>query len=477
MNPTSVLWLLVAYFSLLLLINYYTSKRANNATFFSANRSSTWYTVAFGMIGASLSGVTFISIPGWVGASSFGYMQMVLGYLVGYSVIALVLLPLYYKLQLVSIYSYLSTRLGFWSYKTGAFFFLLSRTLGSALRLYLVASTLQLFLFDELGIPFAVNVLITIALIWLYTFRGGIKTIVYTDTLQTAFMLAAVVVTVFIISDKLGLSISEAFIAIQESKYSQWFFWETDLKYNFYKQFFGGIFIAITMTGLDQDMMQKNLTCRTLPDAQKNMFSFSIVLVFVNLLFLALGALLWLYADKTGLDLKGDQLYPFIAKNHLGAIGGTLFIIGVIAAAYSSADSALTALTTSFCIDFLDFDKSKNNESQQRKTRIAVHIGFSVLMFLIIIFFKLLDNKSIVEAVFAVASYTYGPLLGMFSFSILTPYKVKDKLVPIICIITPLLCFTLNSYSKDWLDGYTFGQELLIVNGSLTFIGLYLGKK
>ncbi len=363
MSTTLVGVVIALYFSFLFLIAFFTARGATSETFFTAQKSSPWYIVAFGMVGASLSGVTFISVPGAVGNQSFAYMQMVLGYLVGYFVIAKVLLPLYYRLNLVSIYEYLEQRFGFWSYKTGAFFFLLSRTIGAAFRLFLVAVVLHEFLFEPLGISFVFTILITITLIWLYTFRGGIKTVVWTDTLQTFFMLAAVGTTIVIICQEMDLTLGGMASMVYESDLSNTFFWDGS-KLNFFKQFFGGMFIAIVMTGLDQDMMQKNLTCRNLKDAQKNMYTFSIVLIFVNLLFLAMGALLYMYAGQQGIEIPtdaetgrflGDRVYPMIANGQLGNFAGVVFLLGVIAAAYSSADSALTSLTTSFCIDFSGF--------------------------------------------------------------------------------------------------------------------------
>ncbi|MEN7546813.1 sodium:solute symporter [Rapidithrix thailandica] len=477
MGAQLVFFVIVTYFILVFLISFFTARGATTNTFFNADKGSPWYIVAFGMIGATLSGVTFISVPGWVGESGFSYFQMVLGYVVGYAVIATVLLPLYYKLNLISIYSYLEKRFGFWSYKTGAFFFLISRTIGAAFRLFLIAGVLQIFLFNELGISFGFTVLITIALIWLYTFRGGINTIVWTDTLQTAFMLSAVGLTIYIIIQDLGVDFNQAMVMIQDSNYAKVFFWEIGDKKYFFKQFLGGAFIAIVMTGLDQDMMQKNLTCRNLNDAQKNMYWFSFALVITKVCFLALGALLFMYATKNGIALpeNGDDLYPMIAKSHLGMMAGVVFLLGVIAAAYSSADSALTSLTTSFCIDFLDFDKIKTGEAKKRMRRIQVHLMFSVLLFLLIMLFKAINNDSVIDQVFTVASYTYGPLLGLFSFGLFTNWKIKDLYVPYVCAVSPVICYLLNFFSESLFgEGFQFGYELLIINGALTFIGLAL---
>lgn len=482
MDKSLVSTLILCYFGLVFLITYFTAKGATSETFFNAEKQSPWYIVAFGMIGASLSGVTFISVPGWVDGSGFSYMQMVLGYLLGYIAIANILLPLYYRLNLISIYQYLDDRFGFWSYKTGAFFFLLSRTIGAAFRLFIVAYCLQEFLFEDLGISFHFTVLLTITLIWLYTFRGGIKTIVWTDTLQTFFMLAAVGVTIFVISQKLNLSFGGMIETVSDSQYAQIFFFDGSDK-NFFKQFFAGAFIAITMTGLDQDMMQKNLTCRNIGEAKKNMYWFSVVLIFVNLVFLSLGALLYIYAQENGIELPmtdgkidGDAVYPFLAKkNHLGVVAGSFFLLGIIAAAYSSADSALTSLTTSFCIDFLDFNKSGTGEAKKRMRRIQVHLMFSVILFAVILIFNILKDDSVIEAVMKVASYTYGPLLGLYSFGLFTKYKVHDRLVFVVCAASPVLCWILNHYSqKGLLFGYKMGFELIIYNGLLTFIGLIL---
>lgn len=480
MNPTTVILFIVGYFGLLMLISHFTSKEASNESFFIGGHKSPWYLVAFGMIGASLSGVTFISVPGWVESSQFSYMQMVLGYFVGYTVIALVLMPLYYRLNLTSIYTYLEDRFGYYSYKTGAGFFLLSRTIGAAFRLYLVAQVLQYLVFDKIAIygdvhiPFFVTVAITILLIWLYTFKGGIKTIVWTDSLQTLFMLMAVGVSIYFISSELGLGFSELMNEVQHSEYSQVFFFDdwNDRKH-FVKQFFSGAFLAIVMTGLDQDMMQKNLSCASIKDAQKNMFSFSLVLILVNFVFLVLGALLFIYAQKTGMEIpiKTDNLFPAIATN-LDTAAGVFFILGLVAAAYSSADSALTALTTSVCVDFLDV-KNKE-ESLSVRLRKKVHVVVSVVLFVVILIFNAINDESVISSLFKAAGYTYGPLLGLYAFGLMLKRKVKDNLVPIICIVSPIACYILNVYSLTIFNGYQFGFEILILNGALTFLGLFL---
>ncbi|CAA0253302.1 sodium:solute symporter [Tenacibaculum maritimum] len=471
MEPINVLLLIICYFCLLICISYSTSKSANNNTFFKANNSSPWYVVAFGMIGASLSGVTFISVPGWVETQAMGYMQMVLGYVLGYAIIGLILLPLYYKLNLTSIYTYLANRFGNYSYKTGASFFLLSRTIGASFRLFLVANVLQLLLFDAYGIPFWLTVTITIALIWLYTFKGGIKTIVWTDTLQTLFMLIAVGVCIYTISE--DMQIANLIEYVSKNKLSKTFFFDDWKAGNyFWKQFFSGAFIAVVMTGLDQDMMQKNLTCKNLKDAQKNMFWFTIVLVIVNLLFLILGVLLTDFAVQHGIHAHKDQLFPVIAtKSTLGATTATFFLLGLIAAAYSSADSALTSLTTSFSIDILEIDK-KESIRQQEKIRKKIHIAFSfILMTTILIFKYFIADASVIAKIFTFAGYTYGPLLGLYSFGLFTQKTTRDKLVPFICITAPILTYCISYFCKEKFN-FDFGFFVLILNGLITFLGL-----
>jgi len=476
MQPIHIILLIVSYFSVLIFISYLTGKSADNKTFFKGNNSSPWYLVAFGMIGASLSGVTFISVPGWVEAESMSYFQMVLGYVVGYAIIGLVLLPLYYRLNLTSIYSYLQDRFGNYSYKTGASFFLLSRTVGASFRLFLVANVLQIILFDAYGIPFWITVTITILLIWLYTFKGGIKTIVWTDTLQTLFMLIAVGVCIYVVTDE--LQIDNLFSYIAESKYSQIFFFD-DIKTGdyFWKRFLAGAFVAIVMTGLDQDMMQKNLTCRNLKDAQKNMFWFTVVLVIVNFFFLALGVLLTDFAAVNGIDAQKDELFPIIASSgSLGLAAALFFLLGLIAAAYSSADSALTSLTTSFSIDILEIDK-KEDTVYQEKMRKKIHVLFSFILIATILIFKyFIADQSVISKIFTFANYTYGPLLGLYAFGLFTKLKVKDKAVPFICIASPILTYFVN-YICLLNFGFDFGFALLILNGLITFIGLYLFKR
>ncbi len=476
MQPLHILLLIVCYFGVLIFISFLTGKKATNATFFKANNQSPWYLVAFGMIGASLSGVTFISVPGWVETQSLSYMQMVFGYVVGYAIIGLILLPLYYRLNLTSIYTYLEDRFGAYSYKTGAAFFLLSRTIGAAFRLFLVANVLQLLLFDEYGIPFWLTVIITILLIWLYTFKGGIKTIVWTDTLQTLFMLIAVGVCIYTVSD--ALQIDNLFEYVFENEHSQIFFFDDWKTGNyFWKRFLSGAFIAVVMTGLDQDMMQKNLTCRNLKDAQKNMFWFTIVLVVVNFFFLALGVLLTAYAAQNGLDAHKDELFPLVASSgSLGIATALFFVLGLIAAAYSSADSALTSLTTSYSIDILEIDKKKTPKEQE-VSRKKSHVLFSVILIITILIFKyFIADESVIAKIFQFAGYTYGPLLGLYAFGLFTQWKVYDKAVPYICIAAPILTYATN-YATIHYAQFDFEFFVLVLNGCYTFLGLLLCKR
>ncbi|WP_417858911.1 sodium:solute symporter [Xanthomarina gelatinilytica] len=477
MNATQIILLILSYFGVLILISYFTGKTSGNDAFFKGNKQSPWFVVAFGMIGASLSGVTFISVPGWIEASQFSYMQVVLGYIVGYLVIGTVLLPLYYKLNLTSIYTYLEERFGNYSYKTGASFFLISRVVGASFRLFLVANVLQVILFDDIGIAFWQTVIITVLLIWLYTFKSGIKTIVWTDTLQTLFMLIAVGVTIYFVSGELGLDNGNILGFILDSDLSKTFFFDDFKSSNyFWKQFISGAFIAIVMTGLDQDMMQKNLTCKTLKDAQKNMFWFTIVLTVVNFIFLCLGLLLTVYAAQNGIDAHKDDLFPILAKNHLGIGVFVFFLIGLIAAAYSSADSALTALTTSFSIDILDIEKKLGPEAQIAKRK-QIHVLFSIVLILVIVSFKyLIKDESVIAKLFVFAGYTYGPLLGLYAFGLFTKWQVKDKLVPVIAIFSPVLSYIISVNSSKWF-GFEFGFFILILNGLLTFLGLILIRR
>ena len=473
MSPLLVFSVIALYFTLLIIVSVITSRRANSDTFFRANKSSPWYLVAFGMIGASISGVTFISVPGDVGNIAFGYFQLVLGYIPGYMFIYLVLLPLYYKFDLISIYSFLDRRFGPVAYKTGSLFFLASQTMGASLRLFLAAIVLQIAFFDAFGIPFYITVACTILLIWIYTFKGGIKTIVWTDTLQTTFMLSALLLTVYAIGRSMDLNLSGMINAISENNNSRIFEWDWHSQQNFFKQFFSGAFIAIVMTGLDQNMMQKNLTCRNLKDAKKNMFWMSISLLPVNLLFLGLGALLYIFAAKNNIEIpaRSDELYPLIALKHFDVYVGILFLLGIVSAAFSSADSALTALTTAFCFDFLEFQKK--DEKTKQKQRLWVHIAFSVLMLIVIVVFRAINDQSVIKSVFTVAGYTYGPLLGLFFYGLFTKWKANDKSIPVIAVLSPVMCFFIQYYFKEF-QNYTMGYELLMLNGVLTFAMLAL---
>ena len=476
MSPALILFVVLAYFLVLMLVAHFTGRNASNAGFFTGNRNANWLVVAFGMIGTSLSGVTFISVPGAVYSGSFEYMQVVFGYLAGYMVIAFVLLPLYYKLKLTSIYQYLEDRFGTYSYKTGAIFFLISRILGASVRLYLVASVLQVFVLGNWGISFEWTVFLSIAFIWIYTHRGGIKTIIWTDTLQTLFMLLAVGATIVLIAQKMEWDAISLTTAIIESTFDNMFNTESVLnKSHLIKQFIGGAFIAICMTGLDQDMMQKNLSCKNLKEARWNMISFSTVLVFVNLFFLALGALLFIYANQQNMALpeRMDHVYPMIAlQGSLGTGVGVLFILGLVAAAYSSADSALTALTTSFCFDILE--ANKKGEQQLAKTKKRVHIGMSVLLFFVMVIFHNLTNQSVINELLTVATYSYGPLLGLYAFGMFTNIQVRDKWVPVICLLAPFLGYLLTQIIHTF--GYEFGYELLVLNGLITMLGLYSAR-
>lgn len=475
MSPVYIIVFILLYFSILLTISWYTGRNANSQSYYLGNKKSPWFIVAFGLIGDSLSGVTFISIPGAVTKDQFSYMQIVLGYLIGYIVIAKVLLPLYYRLNLTSIYSYLGQRLGTSSEKTGSFFFLLSRLIGAAFRLYISAAVLQIFIFDKWGMPFAVTSTIVIGLILLYTYRGGIRTLVWTDSVQSLFLLSGVIFSIIAICSTLDLGISDLYTTISDSKYSQVFFWNWQEKNFFFKQFLSGVFIAIVMTGLDQNMMQKNLSCKSLPDAQKNIYVYSSISIIVNLFFVVLGALLYIYADAKGVAVpaKTDELFPLLALNYLGSFAAVVFILGITAATFSSADSVLTTLTTSFCIDFLKV-KSDSESRKEKRTRHIVHISFAVILLLIIIIFREINNDAVINTVFRVAGYTYGPLLGLFAFGLYTKFSVRDKLVPIACILAPILSYLLDVNSVKLFNGYKFGFEILLVNGLLTFIGLFL---
>ena len=477
MSPILIASLLGGYFLLLIFIAHLTSKSATTDSFFTANRKSPWFIVAFGMIGTTISGVTFISVPGEVGNSASTYFQFIMGNLVGFWTVALVLLPVYYKLNLISIYTYLEQRFGFYTYKSGSFFFLLSRTIGAAFRMYLVAEVLQLALFDKLGIPFGITVLISILLIWVYTYRGGVKTIIWTDSLQTIFLLTAVILTIYYIFSSFDWSVPETLKKISEHPYSRIFDWDVKSGKYFFKQFIAGIFVTIVMVGLDQDMMQKNLTCKSLKEAKKNMLTFSAIFVGVVALFLMLGVLLYIFADLHGIQVpaKSDYLFPLLALNHMNLLIGIFFLLGITAANYASADSALTSLTTAFCVDFLDINNrpKENRSSVLRRT----HIAFSFLLFLVIMIFRIINDQSVVVAVFKAAGYTYGPLLGLFAFGFLTKKNVKDRWVPLVTLCSPFLAWGTEILSRNLFNGYQIGFELIIINGAITFIGLLLIQK
>ena len=476
MSPALILIIFLIYTLLLFSITWYTSRKADNQSFFIGNKISPWYVVAYGMIGASLSGVTFMSVPGWVKDTQFSYMVVVMGYLFGYFVIALVLLPLYYRLKLTSIYTYLEQRFGFWSYKTGAGFFIISRSLGASLRMFLVINVLQVFVFEAWNVPFWVTVLTFILLIILYTLKGGIRTIVWTDTLQTTFMLLAVVLSIIYISRHLEMPLSDLFSSIIHSPDVKMFNTDWQSKRFFLKEFFSGMFITITMTGLDQEMMQKNLSCKNLKEAQKNMFTFSFILIFVNLMFLFLGAFLLFFSKMKGITVTTtDVLFPTVALEYLGPLAGVVFLIGLISAAFPSADGALTSLTTSVSIDFLGLEKRKNlSEKRKRFIRYIVHLSVASVFFISIMAFSVLNDKAVIDKLFTIAGYTYGPLLGLYSFGLFTNRKVNDRVTPVIALLSPTICYILSTYSVELLNGYKFGFELLLLNGLLTFTGLWM---
>lgn len=476
MSPTQILFILVGYFILLIVISWITSRDSDDASFYTGNRKSPWFLVAFGMIGASLSGVTFLSVPGWVANSHFGYLQTVLGYMVGYIIIAQVLLPIYYKQNLTSIYTYLENRFGVTSYKTGAAYFILSRIIGASFRLFLVAGVLHTFVFDPFHIPYWATVAITITLIFLYTAKSGIKTVVYTDTLQTTFLIGAVILTLIFIITDLDWNVTSTWGHLVNNPNTQIFHIEGNGSNVFWKQFLGGVFIALAMTGLDQDMMQKNLSINTIQNAQKNIYIQMGLFLIINLIFLCLGALLYHYLDVKGLQFAGksDQLFSFIAMKHATPWVSIAFIIGLVAAAYSSADSALTALTTSFCVDFLGYERTKPTNTKNRR---LVHIGFALVLFATILLFNALNNDAVIKELFRAAGFTYGPLLGLFAFGILTKNKISDRYVIYITLLSIILT-SLYFYGMPYLiDGFEAGFELIIINGLFTYLILYLNSR
>ncbi|CAN5918213.1 sodium:solute symporter [soil metagenome] len=484
MSPFVLLSFLIGYFTVLVGISYFTSRgSSDNASFFIANRNAKWYFVAFGMIGTALSGVTFISVPGAVINTGFGYFQFVLGNAVGFVLIATVLLPLYYRLNLISIYGYLESRLGYWSYKSGAMIFLVSRVIGSGFRLYLVAIVLQKFIFDAWNVPFGLTVAICLILIWLYTHKGGLKTIIITDTLQTVFLLSSVLLSIWFIARSLNLDLVQTVEAVKDSSYSTIFFWEDFLgsRTHFLKQFIGGIFVTVAMTGLDQDLMQKNLSCKNIGEAQKNMLTFTVVFVLINIFFLSVGALLYQYAAAKGIDVTAlrtpDHLFPEIALNHLALAPAIIFMLGLTAATFATTDSALTALTTSFCVDFLGFDKKADPHSRSLiGTRHLVHVAFSVIILLVILGFRVINNDSVVTAIFRAAGYTYGPLLGLFAFGMSNRRIVWDRLVPFICLASPALTAVIDFNSFEY-TGYALGFELIVLNALITYLLLLITSR
>jgi len=476
MSPVLVLITIAAYFAILFTISYIAGRKADNAGFFVGNRKSTWYVVAFAMIGSSISGVTFVSVPGMVATSNFSYLQMVLGFVAGQFIIAFLLIPLFYKMNLVSIYEYLENRFGLSSYRTGAWFFFISKMLGAAVRLFLVCLTLQLLVFDPLKLPFILNVIATVALVWLYTFRGGVKSLIWTDSLKTFCLVVSVVLCIYYIASDLNLSFTGMVNTVVDSDFSRFFFFDdvNDKRY-FFKQFLAGVFTMIAMTGLDQDMMQRNLSCKNFKDSQKNMITSGISQFFVILLFLMLGVLLYTFTAQNGITnpAKSDELFPMVATGgYFPVIVGVLFIVGLISSAYSAAGSALTALTTSFTVDILG---TKGKSEQEIVTiRKRVHIGMAIVMGIVIFIFNIFNNTSVIDAVYILASYTYGPILGLFAFGMLTKKQVRDKYIPLVAILSPILCFILQKNSEVWFNGYAFSYELLIFNAFFTFIGLCL---
>ena len=485
MSPILIISCIGLYFGGLMLIAYLTSRNSTADSYFLGNKTSPWYAVAFGMIGDSLSGVTYISVPGKVGTSHFSYLQLVLGYMIGYIIISKVLLPIYYKMNLISIYTYLETRFGKHTQKTGAFFFILSRILGASGRLYLAAGVIQYFVFDRISsvhIPFWLSVSVILALMLLYTYKGGIKTLVWTDTFQSLFLVLGVVLSIAVIIQQMDIGFGKAVSNIIESDYSQTFFWDWKKSNFFFKEFIGGIFIAVTMTGLDQNMMQKNLSCKSLGEAQKNILWFSVVMAIVTVFFLSLGVLLFQYYEAAGIALPmntetgkviTDKVFPNLALNHLGMFAGLIFIIGLTAATFSSADSVLTTLTTSTYVDMLEYDRNEILTEKQKSTRRTyIHIGFAVVMWLVIIVFDILNQRAIIDTILMLAGYTYGPLLGLFTVGLFTKVNLNDRLVPIICVLAPVITYILANYVVKTMTTYEIGNELIIINAGITISGL-----
>ena len=497
MSPALLFSFVIGYFLLLLGVAWYTSKNSNNDSFFIGNRNSNWMLVAFGMIGTSLSGVTFVSVPGAVGTGNFHYFQVVLGYLLGYIVIAFVLIPLYYKMNLTSIYTYLETRFGINAHKAGAFFFILSRTVGATARLYLVIIILQLFILDKLGVPFIVTTIVIILMILLYTFEGGVKTIIYTDTLQTTGMLVGLIVCIIVITKALGTDFSGAYALMSDKGYTKIFNWDVNSSSFALKHIIGGMFIAIAMTGLDQEMMQKNISVKTLKDSQKNMMTFTGILMVVNFLFLVLGGILYLYANANGIVVPPDDLFPTIAlSDAFSGVIGVIFIIALISALFPSVDGAITSLTSCFCIDILGLNKRTDSEKEKKRTRLKVHFTFAIIFFIMVLLFKAINDKLIIDFILKFAGITYGPLLGLFAFGILTKRKLNEKFIWTVCIVAPLIAMGVDILSSpEWYEkklyislgleqisasifgGYKIGYELILMNGLFTFLGLWMISK
>lgn len=475
MSSAVLLTIVLIYFAVLLVVAWRTSRNANNDSFFIGNRNSNWMLVAFGMIGTALSGVTFVSVPGTVGSNSFGYLQVVLGNFIGYFMVAFILLPLYYRLNLTSIYHYLQQRFGAWAYKTGALLFIVSRMLGATARLYLVINVLQLFILDNMHVPFWLTTFIILLMILLYTFEGGVKTIVFTDTLQTTFMLLGLLVCVGYIMYTMHLSFGDMLTSLNAKGYTKVFNTDVNSAGFWMKQILGGAFISVGMLGLDQEMMQKNISVKTLKDSQKNMITFSSILLLVNILFLLLGGLLYLFAESRNIGIRGDDLFPAVALDHLPAWISFVFIIGLISALFPSADGALTALTSSFCIDMLGLKRREDlNEQQRKRRRMNVHFTFAVLFFLAVMIFKWIDNKSIIDIILKIAGYTYGPLLGLFAFGMLTTRPIRQGPASlIVCLAAPVICYIVSEHAANWFGGFQIGIELLILNALITFIGLW----
>jgi SSS family transporter len=478
MSPILLLSFVLGYFLLLFAVAAYTSRNSTNDSFFIGNRNSNWMLVAFGMIGTSLSGVTFVSVPGAVAKESFAYFQITVGYFIGYIIIAFVLLPLYYRLQLTSIYTYLNGRLGITSYKTGASFFILSRTLGGTARLYLVVNILQETILQSFGVPFWLTTLIILVMILLYTYKGGVKTIVWTDTLQTTCMLLGLIICSIYILHNMHLGFGDSLQAMNDKGYSKLFFFDPNSKLFFVKQIIAGAFIAITMTGMDQEMMQKNISVKTLKDSQKNIITMATVMLVVILLFLFLGGLLYLFAAQNNVTAIGDKLFPAIALQHMPHFISIIFIIALISALFPSADGAITALTSSFCIDILGIQRKDDLTTEKKKQiRQRTHLTFAGVFLLFVLLYKWINEPSMIGVILKVAAYTYGPLLGLFTFGILLKRNVHDKLVPIVCVAAPILCFLIDKYQQYIFGSFQIGVELLIINGALTFIGLLLISK